>query len=150
MTRAAAPRGFVDDALRAVGERLLAAAKDAKAYGLAAAHIGEVEPVVVVSGDPEGRDYLLLFNPAVTAVAAETEPGEEGSVSLPGVRVTIDRPIWAEVSYMDAQGKPQTARFERFAARVAQHEIEQMNGVFFLSKLSRLKREMILKKAKKR
>jgi len=51
---------------------------------------------------------------------------------------------------MDTDGKPQTARFERFAARVALHEIEQMNGVFFLHKLSRLKREMILKKAKKR
>ena len=129
---------------------MLAAAKEAKAYGLAAAHIGEVAPVVVISGDPEGRDYLLLFNPAITGVAAETEAGEEGSVSLPGVRVCIDRPVWAEVNYMDAEGRSQTARFERFAARVALHEIEQMNGVFFLSKLSRLKREMILKRAKKR
>ena len=128
---------------------MLTAAKDAQAYGLAAAHIGEVEPVVVISGDPEGRDYLLLFNPTVTAVATESEPGEEGSVSLPGVRVSIDRPIWAEVGYMDARGKPQTARFERFAARVALHEIEQMNGVFFLSKLSRLKRDMAIKKARK-
>ena len=129
---------------------MLEAAKDAKAYGLAAAHIGEVEPVVVISGDPAGRDYLLLFNPSVTAVASETEPGEEGSVSLPGVRVEIHRPVWAEIRYMDTDGKPQTARFERFAARVALHEIEQMNGVFFLHKLSRLKRQMILKKAKKR
>jgi peptide deformylase len=104
---------------------------------------------VVISGDPEGRDYLLLFNPTVTAVATATEPGEEGSVSLPGVRVSIDRPIWAEINYMDAAGQRQTARFERFAARVALHEIEQMNGVFFLMKLSRLKREMVLKKARK-
>lgn len=132
-----------------VGERLLDAAKDAKAHGLAAAHIGEVEPVVVISGDPDGRDYVLLFNPTVAAVAAETEPGEEGSVSLPGVRISVDRPVWAEVSYMDAEGKPQNTRFERFAARVALHEIEQMNGVFFLSKLSRLKRDMVLKKARK-
>jgi peptide deformylase len=108
-----------------------------------------VAPVVIVSGDPEGRDYLLLFNPKVTAVASETEPGEEGSVSLPGVRVTIDRPVWAEVRFMDAQGKSQTARFERFAARVALHEIEQMHGVFFLQKVSRLKRDMALKKARK-
>ena len=132
--------------MRGVGERLLAAAREAKAYGLAAAHIGDVEPVVVISGDPEGRDYLLLFNPTVIAVAAETE---EGSVSLPGVRISVDRPVWAEISYMDAEGKPQNARFERFAARVALHEIEQMNGVFFLSKLSRLKRDMVLKKARK-
>ena len=104
---------------------------------------------MVISGDPEGRDYLMLFNPTVTAVATETEPGEEGSVSLPGVRVMIDRPIWAEVSFMDAEGKSQKARFERFTARVALHEIEQMNGVFFLQKVSRLKRDMALKKARK-
>jgi peptide deformylase len=120
---------------------------DAKAYGLAAAHIGEVEPVVVISD--EGREHLLLFNPVVTAVAAETEPGEEGSVSLPGVRVSIERPVWAEVGYMAADGTPQTSRFEGFMARVALHEIEQMNGVFFLSKLSRLKRDMVLKKLRK-
>lgn len=143
----AEPREFVDAALRATAKRLLAAAVDAKAYGLAAAHIGEVEPVVVISD--EGREHLLLFNPVVTAVAAETEPGEEGSVSLPGVRVSIERPVWAEVGYMAADGTPQTSRLEGFMARVALHEIEQMNGVFFLSKLSRLKRDMVLKKLRK-
>ena len=145
----AAPRGLVDDGLRDVGERLLAAARDARAYGLAAVHIGEIEPVVVISGNAEGRDYLVLFNPTVMAVAAETEAGEEGSVSLPGVRVTIDRPVWAEVSSVHADGTARTARFEGFTARVALHEIEQMNGVFFLSKLSRLKREMAIKRARK-
>jgi peptide deformylase len=128
---------------------LLAAAREARAYGLAAVHIGEIAPVVVVSGDPEGREYMLLFNPVVTAAAIETEAGEEGSVSAPGVRIQLDRPVWAEVTYMDATGKAQTVRFEGFAARVALHEIEQMNGVFFLNKLSRLKRDMVLKKARK-
>jgi peptide deformylase len=92
---------------------------------------------------------MVLYNPRVTGVAADTETGEEGSVSAPGIRIQLDRPVWAEVAYMDATGRAQTARFERFAARVALHEIEQMNGVFFLSKLSRLKRDMVLKKARK-
>jgi peptide deformylase len=127
----------------------LAAAKEARAYGLAAVHIGEIAPVVIVSGDPEGREYMMLYNPTVTAVAAETEAGEEGSVSAPGVRIQLDRPVWAEIAYMDAAGAQQTTRFEGFAARVALHEIEQMNGMFFLNKLSRLKREMVLKKARK-
>ena len=149
MGKAAAPRSGVDEALRATGERLLAAATEAKAYGLAAAHIGEIEPVVVICSDAEGRGHLLLFNPVVTAVAGKATPEEEGSVSLPGVRVTIDRPVWAEIGYMDAEGTAQTARLEGFAARVALHEIEQMSGVFFLNKLSRLKRDMALKKARK-
>ena len=77
------------------------------------------------------------------------EAGEEGSVSLPGIRVEIRRPVWVEVESMAADGKPSTERFDGFLARVAQHEIEQMQGVFFLDRLSRLKRDMILKKLRK-
>ena len=135
------------DDLRATGDRLIAAAKQASAYGLAAAHIGEVEPVVVISGD--GETHRLLFNPRIVAVASELEAGEEGSVSLPGVRVEIRRPVWVDVESMSSDGTSATERFEGFLARVAQHEIEQMLGVFFLDKLSRLKREMVLKRLRK-
>lgn len=126
---------------------MLEAARSASAYGLAAAHIGEVAPVVVVSG--EERDHRLLFNPRIIAVADVSAKGEEGSVSLPGVRVEIVRPIWVEVDAMDAAGARERVRFEGFAARVAIHEIEQMQGIFFLDRLSRLKRDMALKKARK-
>lgn len=135
--------------MRATGLRLLAAAKDAKAFGLAAVHIGEIAPVVVVSSDGSERDYRLLFNPKIVAVATETLKGEEGSVSLPGLVVEIERPVWAEIAHQDETGGPRTTRFEGFAARVALHEIEQMHGIFFLERLSRLKREMALKKARK-
>ena len=135
--------------LLATGARLLAAAEAAKAYGLAAAHIGEIAPVVVISEDVEPRDYLLLYNPRVVAVSDTVEKGEEGSVSLPGARVQIERPAWAEIAFMDETGARQSRRFEGFLARVALHEIDQMQGVFFLDGLSRLKREMAIKKAKK-
>ena len=128
---------------------MLVAAQEAKAFGLAAVHIGEVAPVVVISGDGTERDYRLLFNPRIVAVAPETIKGEEGSVSLPGLVVDIDRPVWAEIVHQDEAGAPRTTRFEGFAARVALHEIEQMQGMFFLERLSRLKRDMALKKAKK-
>jgi peptide deformylase len=135
--------------LLATGGRLLAAAEAAKAYGLAAAHIGETAPVIVISEDVEPRDFLLLYNPRVVAVSDTVEKGEEGSVSLPGARVQIERPAWAEIAFMDEKGAPQSRRFDGFLARVALHEIDQMQGVFFLDGLSRLKREMALKKAKK-
>ena len=149
LSTAAMLRDGVDAGLRETGRRLLASAEEAKAYGLAAAHIGEVAPVIVIGAEQEPRNYRLLFNPRVAAVAAELKRGEEGSVSWPGVRVQIDRPIWAEIAFMDETGAPQTARFEHFAARVALHEIEQMQGIFFLDRVSRLKRDMALKKAKK-
>jgi peptide deformylase len=136
--------------LRETGQRLLAAAEEAKAYGLAAVHIGEVAPVVIVGAEEEPRNYRLLFNPRVVAVATELAKGEEGSVSLPGGRAQIARPVWAEIAFMDEAGTPQAVRFEHFAARVVLHEIEQMQGIFFLDRVSRLKREMALKKARKR
>ena len=148
---AASPRP-VDDLLRATGGRLLAAATERAAYGLAATHIGEVEPVVVVSlaADPGRRDYRLLFNPSVVKVAPQSESGIEGSVSLPGVEVPVLRPVWAEIAFADALGAPQALRLEGWPARIALHEIEQMQGLFFLERVSRLKRDMVLRKWRKR
>lgn len=102
-----------------------------------------------MSADGQGTDYSVLFNPRVSEASAEAVKGMEGSVSLPGLQVEIERPAWVQVDYMDPNGKQRTTRFDGFAARVAQHEIEQTQGIFFLDKLSRLKRDMVLKKLKK-
>jgi peptide deformylase len=87
-----------------VGRRLIEAARGEKAYGLAAAHIGEVAPVVVISASGDASDYLVLYNPRVGSFAPETLKGEEASVSLPGVRVEVERPVWVEIDFMDATG----------------------------------------------
>lgn len=144
----AAPPCLVNEDLLALGERLRAAAVESKAYGLAAAHIGVAAPVVMINlADPgAAREDLLLYNPRVVAVSAETESGTEGSVSMPGIEVEVVRPLWAEVAWQDEAGAPQARRFEGFQARVAVHEIEQMQGVFFLNRVSRLKRDMLIKK----
>lgn len=149
--RRAEPRE-VDEGLRAIGRRLLDAAQAANAYGLAAVHVGAVAPVVVISTDPDParRSYAVLYNPEIVALAEATEPGTEGSVSMPGVEVEIARPTWAEVAWDDESGVRQEARFEGLPARIAQHEIDQMNGIFFLDRLSRLKRDMVLKRWTKR
>jgi peptide deformylase len=149
--QAAEPRP-VDAGLLAIGAALLEAAQSVQAYGLAAVHMGEVAPVIVMSAAPDAnrRDYLLLYNPEVMAVADKSVVGPEGSVSMPDVQVEIMRPIWAEIAFDDAAGVRQTRRFEGLPARIALHEIEQMNGIFFLSRLSRLKRDMVLKKYRKR
>jgi len=126
-----------------------ATSKPSGSTGSVAPNTENIASLTPVSSAPEAGDYLVLYNPQVVAMAGESEKGEEGSVSLPGIRVEIDRPIWVEVAFMDADGAARTTRFERFAARVALHEIEQMQGIFFLQRLSRLKRERALKKAKK-
>jgi peptide deformylase len=148
--RAATPRP-VDDAMAEVGEKLKAAAMEVQAYGLAAAHLGEVEPLVVISIAPDARsrDYRILFNPEIVFASEEAESGLEGSVSMPGVEVPIVRANSIELVYDDAERVRQTLQLGGFAARVAQHEIDQMNGIFFLDRLSRLKRDMAIRRYNK-
>ncbi|KKC38746.1 hypothetical protein WH87_07460 [Devosia epidermidihirudinis] len=141
----------VDAPMVEVGKRLLGAAQDAQAYGLAAAHIGAIEPLVVISvaSDTAERDYRIFFNPEVVHVAQENSTSPEGSVSAPGLEVPVERPVWAEIAYDSADGERHSERFTDFVARVALHEIDQMNGVFFLSRVSRTRREMALRKLQK-
>lgn len=150
LTTKAEPRP-VDAALRATGDALLAAAEEAQAYGLAAAHLGHIEPVVVISlaHDRSQRDYRLLYNPQILALSAETELGPEGSVSFPGIEVPVSRSLSLDLAFDDADGQRQTATFTGFVARVAQHEIDQVNGLFFLRRISALKRDTALRKYKK-
>ncbi|OEO29486.1 hypothetical protein VW23_026085 [Devosia insulae DS-56] len=151
LTRKAEPRPL-DDSLRAIGYRLLEATRAANAFGLAAVHVGAVAPVVVISADedPAKRDYLVLYNPQIVSTDGPSIPGPEGSVSMPGVEVEIIRPYAAQIAWHDEAGARQQRRFEGLPARIAQHEIDQVNGTFFLERLSRLKRDMVLKKWKKR
>ncbi|MEO5805728.1 peptide deformylase [Devosia sp.] len=140
----------VDPALLASGAQLLAAQLEARSYGLAAAHIGLNEPVIVLNLASAGaREDVLYYNPVVLDVADAVQMGREASVSLPGVEVQIARPIWAEIAFDDADGQRQIVRLDGFQARCALHEIDQMNGVFFLSLLSRLKRDAALRKFSK-
>lgn len=117
-----------------------------RAQGLAAAHIGEVAPIVAIRRDASA---MLLFNPEVLAVAEEQVGGREGSVSMPGIEIDISRPIWADIAYVDRDGEQRTERFDGWTARIALHEIDQVNGIFFLERVSRLKREMAIKKWRK-
>ncbi len=141
----------MDDGLRAIGERLRAAAEAASAYGLAAVHIGAVAPVAVISvdPDPDRREYLVLYNPEILALGGDASEGPEGSVSMPGLQVAVSRPWRARIAYDDETGARRELDLEGLPARIAQHEIDQVSGIFFLERLSRLKRDMAIKRWKK-
>ena len=138
----------VDEAMLVCGAQLLAAAREVQAYGLAATHIGQLEPVIVASlaTSPSERDYRLFYNPRITAFSPDSVTAAEGSVSMPGIEVPVARASWIELAYDDADGETSSDRFDGFAARIIQHETDQMNGVFFLSRVSRLKRDTALRK----
>jgi peptide deformylase len=146
LATAATPRP-VDADLLAIGAALLRAAEGVSAYGLAAAHIGEVAPVAVISlSDPSTRSYRLLYNPRIIAANGPQTAGKEGSVSMPGIEIDVVRPETVRIGFDDEEGAPEELDLSGFPARVAQHEIDQVNGVFFLARLSRLKREAAIKR----
>lgn len=131
-----------------VGDRLLAAAASAQAYGLAGIHIGELEPVIVVRNEQDtvSELYSVYFNPVVINLTDQRTPGLEGSVSLPGIEVQIVRSPLVALAYDDAQGDRHSIELQGFQAKIAQHETDQVNGIFFLDRLSRLKKDMALRK----
>jgi peptide deformylase len=71
---------------------------------------------------------------------------EEGCLSIPEVTAEVERPAVTRVAYLDREGKPQEAELEGIWSTIVQHEIDHLNGVLFIDYLSRLKRDMIVKK----
>jgi peptide deformylase len=150
--RLAAPAAVVDDfgpALAEAAALLGRAIETAPAVGLSGPHVGLMLRLVAVrlAGEREIRFYV---NPVVISASAETERHEEGSVSLPGVVAEVERPRAVRVAFADLEGRPSVEAFDGFAAAVLQHEIDQLDGIFFLDRLSKLRRDRLLKRVKKR
>ncbi len=118
---------------------------DVSAIGLTAPHIGVPARVVVIrlSPDVERRVYV---NPVILWASPETAAHDEGSVSMPGVRERITRSAQVRFGYRDRDGAEHAETAEGFEAAVIQHEIDQLDGVFWIDRLSRLKRERLLKR----
>lgn len=105
--------------------------------------------VISTAADPEKREYLVLYNPEILSLDGELLDGQEGSVSMPGLQVAVQRRYRARIGYDDESGTRHELDLEGLPARIAQHEIDQVRGVFFLERLSRLKRDMAVKRWKK-
>lgn len=136
-----------DEALQALVGDLLDAMRTAPGVGITGPHIGAPWRVSVLELQPgEVRVYI---NPRITWASDETQTHEEGSVSMPGAVETVTRPARVRVDYQDLTGTPVTEEAEGFLAVCLQHEIDQLDGMFWLQRLSRLKRERLVKKWEK-
>jgi peptide deformylase len=134
------------------GQELSALAQDvadtlgaASALGLTAPHIGVLQRVFVVRLEP-GGDTRVYVNPVVTWASPELASHEEGSVSMPGVRETIARPARVRIAFQTLAGEMQEEEAEGFPAAILQHEIDQLDGVFWIERLSRLKRDRLIRR----
>jgi peptide deformylase len=144
----AQPVAVFDGALRDLASDLLETMHAAPGIGITAPHIGIPLRVVVLDLDPidGARTYV---NPEIIWASPETILHQEGSVSMPGVNDDIRRHARVRISYHDVDGNKQTEESQGLRAVCHQHEIDQLNGLFWIKRLSRLKRERLIKRFEK-
>lgn len=141
----------VDDEVRKLADDMLATMYDAPGVGLAAIQVGIPRRMLVldVIGDGERDHPLVMINPEIIKLGGEMRSYEEGCLSIPDVRVDIERPGSVEVRYVDRGGQLQTLHAKGLLATAVQHEIDHLNGRLIIDFLSRLKRDIIVRRFKK-
>ncbi len=125
----------VDDDVRTMVERMITTMVAARGIGLAATQVGWNARVCIVSDTGEPDDCLVLINPEVEETWG-SEAMEEGCLSFPGVNATITRPQGVRVRYTGLDGAEHVVEDEDLLGRCCLHEIDHLNGVTFLSKMT--------------
>ena len=125
----------------------------ADGIGLAAPQIGLSKRIIVVDlrrqEDEDDPPQIALVNPVVTWSSKEKHKQSEGCLSIPGLEEVVERPVAVTVVAKDADGNDVRVDAEDLFARALQHEIDHLDGILFLDRVSPLKRKMLLKKWKK-
>ena len=145
LATAAEPVVAFDAELRALAADLLDTLRAAPGIGITAPHVGVPLRLVVLDlpGSEAPRSYV---NPRIAWASDELARHPEGSVSMPGVVEEVGRPARVRVGYRDLDGAEHTEEADGLAAVCHQHEIDQLDGVFWIRRLSRLRRDRVLKR----
>ena len=144
----ARPVTAFDDGLRELAADLLETMRAAPGIGITAPHIGVPLRLVVLELDAKVGPQTYV-NPQIEWASPEMILHKEGSVSMPGVNDDVQRHARVRISYQDIDGNTHTEESEALRAVCHQHEIDQLDGMFWIQRLSRLKRERLVKKFEK-
>jgi peptide deformylase len=144
----ARPVTAFDDGLRELAADLLDTMRAAPGIGITAPHIGVPLRVVVLELDARDGPQTYV-NPQIAWASPEMILHREGSVSMPGVNDEVQRHARVQISYHDLDGNMQSEESDGLRAVCHQHEIDQLDGLFWIQRLSRLKRERLVKKYEK-
>jgi peptide deformylase len=141
----------VDEDIRKLADDMLETMYAAPGVGLAAVQVGVPIRLIVLDTAKEEQppQPLVLINPEILTLGSESRSHEEGCLSIPDVRIDIERPSSLTLRYIDREGKPQELAAEGLLATAVQHEIDHLNGKLIIDFLSRLKRDIIVRKFKK-
>lgn len=142
----------VDAATRKLIDDMLETMYDAPGVGLAAVQVGIPRRLLVVDiadPDKDTPQPLALINPEIVRLGQELHVHDEGCLSIPDVRVEIERPSSLTVRFVDRDGKQQEIEAAGLLATAIQHEMNHLDGKLIIDFLSRLKRDMVVRRFKK-
>jgi len=145
----AEPVQEVDDEVRRLMDEMLATMYDADGVGLAAPQIGISRRIIVVDVREPGVEPFGLVNPVILESSDEVERDEEGCLSIPGLKEIVERSARVVVEGLDRDGRPVRIEAEGLLARALQHEVDHLDGILFIDRVSPLKRQMLLKRWQK-
>jgi peptide deformylase len=128
----------VDASIRDLARDMLTSMYAAKGIGLAAPQVGVHKQLLVIDLDPDNAatPAMVLINPEIRSFGPALDTYEEGCLSIPGVYLNVVRPSTVEVAYRDEMGRPQRLKADGLMARCIQHEMDHLNGVLFVDRVT--------------
>mgnify|MGYP003555964377 FL=1 len=138
----------VDKALLKLADEMLETMYDAPGIGLAAVQVGEPLRMLVIDLAKEGEEKTpqVFINPEILAMTEDRSVYEEGCLSIPDYYAEVERPAGVRVKHVGRDGKVHEIEATGLLATCLQHEIDHLNGVLFIDHISKLKRDMVIKK----
>jgi peptide deformylase len=148
LRQASKPIETVNGEVKKLAADMLETMYDAPGIGLAAIQIGVPRRMLVLDVSKEGDDKtpLVFINPEIVSSSDERSVYEEGCLSIPDYYAEVERPAKIKVRHLDAEGREQMTEADGLLATCLQHEIDHLNGILFIDHISKLKREMVIRK----
>jgi|SRR5690606_27158555 len=145
----AAPVDEVTDEIRTLIDDMFDTMYAEEGVGLAAPQVGVGQRVIVVDPRHEDVEPFALVNPRIVYFSEEVERDEEGCLSIPGLKEIVERSRAVRVEALDREGEPVTIEAEDLLARILQHEVDHLDGILFVDRVSAIKRKMLLNRWQK-
>lgn len=145
----AAPVEAFSDEIRTLISDMFDTMYAEEGVGLAAPQVGVGQRIIVVDPHEDDVEPFALVNPEIVHFSIELERGEEGCLSIPGLKEIVERSASVRVEALDGQGQPVSLEAEGLLARILQHEVDHLDGILFIDRVSALKRKMLLNRWQK-
>ena len=152
LKQVAKPIDTITEEIKLLGNNMLETMYANKGIGLAGNQIGVLLRIIVIDlqeDEDEAYNPIIFINPEIISSSDELAERDEGCLSLPKISSLVKRPAKIKISYLDINGEKKELEADNLLATCLQHEIDHLNGILFTDRISKLKRDIVLKKYKK-